>query len=306
MTKVNKNGENSNLEIFNYNGTDISFQIGNGDVMINLTEVAKAFPEKNLSEIVNSKEITDYVQELSSIENSIFTDYLIVRKGAPHLGGGTWAHRRVALRVAQKLSTRFAIWVDNKIEFLLTHGSVSIQQPQTIDNLIADPANGIKLLQALQTEREEKERAIAEKNIAEQKVIEMLPTMVYAETILNDKINTLLTNQIAKEFGMSDQVLNAILRDLGVQYKQNNQWLLTSKYANKGYTDTRTSSGESKESAWTNVSTVWFQSGRRFIHELIRPLLNEGKLSQIKGSWVLNGKRIKIRQSKTKKMITLW
>ena len=107
----------TNIQIFNYNGTDITMKKENGCVYVNLTEIAKAFPEKNLSQIVKSQEISEYVQELAAIYNYIAPDLLQVINGV-----GTWAHQRVALRVCQKLSTKFSIWVDTKIEEILTTG----------------------------------------------------------------------------------------------------------------------------------------------------------------------------------------
>ena len=35
-------------QVFNYNGNNITFQIGNGDVMVNATEMAKPFCTGNL------------------------------------------------------------------------------------------------------------------------------------------------------------------------------------------------------------------------------------------------------------------
>ncbi|MXP05579.1 KilA-N domain-containing protein, partial [Apibacter sp. B3546] len=119
-------------QIFIFNGNKITFQFGNGDIMVNVTEFAKAFPNKNLSTIVNSKEIQEYAIELSAIKNFIATDLLRVENGR-----GTWAHQRVALRIAQKLSTQFAIWVDERIEELLRHGLTAT--PQKIDELIQNP-----------------------------------------------------------------------------------------------------------------------------------------------------------------------
>ena len=88
-------------QIFIFNGNKITFQFGNGDIMVNVTEFAKAFPNKNLSQIINSKEIKDYISELSAIKNYIATDLLIVENVR-----GTWAHQRVVLRIVQKLSIR--------------------------------------------------------------------------------------------------------------------------------------------------------------------------------------------------------
>lgn len=84
------------MSVLPYNGTNITFELTNGDVMVNLTEVAKAFPDKNLTQIINSQEINEYVEKLSKLQKYSFADLLIVKKGAPHLGGGTWAHQRVA------------------------------------------------------------------------------------------------------------------------------------------------------------------------------------------------------------------
>lgn len=206
---------------------------------------------------------------------------------------------RLVMRSDMPDAEKFQDWVcEDVIPSIRKHGGY--MTPQTIDNLIADPANGIKLLQALQSEREAKDRIAAEKEEIEAKLIELKPTVEYAERVLNDKKNTLLTNQIAKEFGMSDKVLNAVLRDLGVQYKQNNQWLLSRKYADKGYTDTRTTSGQTEDSSWTSVSTVWFQAGRRFIHDIIDPLLNSRDLIFAKGKWFLYGSAIEVNKNNKK------
>ena len=114
-------------QIFSYNGNSVRMRKMNGYILVCLTDFAKPFPDKNLSHIVNSRELTDYVARMSEIQNCISTDLLRVTKGGDATQQGTWAHHRVAIRVAQKLSTDFAIWVDDKIEELLTTGSASLQ-----------------------------------------------------------------------------------------------------------------------------------------------------------------------------------
>ena len=111
---------------FDYNGHSVPMNhCDNGIVYVNLTEVAKAFPNKNLTQIVNSQEIKEYCESLSKLQNYSLADLLIVRRGGN--GNGTWAHQKVALRVAQKLSPDFAVMVDSWIEELLTKGSVSVR-----------------------------------------------------------------------------------------------------------------------------------------------------------------------------------
>lgn len=252
---------NTNLNVFEYEGNEITFNLGNGDVMVNLTQVSKAFPSKNLSEIINSQEITEYIEELSKIENSIFADYVIVRKGAPHLGGGTWAHRRVALRVSQKLSARFAVWVDEKIEYLLKHGSVSVQQPQSEDETI---------LIAMQTLAKRVETQKMQLQLAENTIKEQAPKVEYHDKVLQSE-GLIATNVIAKELGMSAVTLNKRLHQKGIIYKSNGTWVLYSKYQNKGYTDTKTTPYiDSLGRECTSIHTYWTEKGRQFIHELVK------------------------------------
>lgn len=72
-----------NTVIYDYKGSQISFS-NEKNVMVNLTEVAKAFPEKNLTQIINSQEIKDYCDALTKLQNYSLADLLEVRKGAPH------------------------------------------------------------------------------------------------------------------------------------------------------------------------------------------------------------------------------
>jgi len=113
-------------KMFSYNGINVRMRKMNGYILVCLTDFARLFPDKNLSTIINSKEMTDYVNRLSEIKNFISTDLLQIIKGGNVSQQGTWAHQKIALRVAQKLSTDFAIWVDDKIEELLTTGNTSI------------------------------------------------------------------------------------------------------------------------------------------------------------------------------------
>lgn len=135
--------------VFCYNGNNITLKKENGNVYVNLTEVAKAFPEKNLSSIVNSQEVKDYINRLSEIKNFSSLDLLQVIKGNYSDGRqqGTWAHQKVALRVCQKLSTDFAIMVDTKIEELLSQGYT------TLDNI-----NRKELARMILEQEEEKEK----------------------------------------------------------------------------------------------------------------------------------------------------
>ena len=71
---------NTSIINFDYKGSQISFEKGR-NIMVNLTSMAKPFPNKNLTQIINSQEISDYCNSLSKLQNFSSADLLIVRRG---------------------------------------------------------------------------------------------------------------------------------------------------------------------------------------------------------------------------------
>lgn len=109
-----------------------------------------------------------------------------------------------------------------------------------------------------------------ENKIKDQQIGEMKPKVDYVDMILKNK-SLLTTTQISKDYGMSAVVMNSKLHDLGIQFKQSDQWLLYSKHHNKGYTssyvlDLIGANG----SPYTKMSTKWTQKGRLFLYELLK------------------------------------
>lgn len=248
-----------------YNGTNITFELANGDVMVNLTDVAKAFPSKNLSQIINSKEIKEYVDRLAAIRNYIASDLLKVENGI-----GTWAHQKIALRVAQKLSPDFAIWVDTRLEELITTGVTTVNND---DEVIA---RAMAVLQRrLEANKQQLQMARGTIEQQQEEIKQLQPKADYTDEVLQST-STFTATQIAKEFGMSAVTLNAKLRQLGVQFYQSGQWMLTAKYQGKGYTDMRIAKyvDSRTDEVKTSQSLVWTERGRLFISTLSK----EGKI----------------------------
>ena len=81
--------------------------------------------------------------------------------------------------------------------------------------------------------------------------------------------------QIAKDYGMSGRKFNALLHELGVQYKFRKTWLLYQHYAECGYTQSRTYAIDESRSV---MHTYWTQKGRLFLYDLLK---NEGILPVI-------------------------
>lgn len=107
--------------------------------------------------------------------------------------------------------------------------------------------------------------------VQQQQILGMKPKASYYETVLNCK-DLLSTTEIAKDYGRSARWLNELLHELGVQYKQGNKiWILYQKYAEKGYTSTKTQTYNGKDGeVHTKVHTYWTQKGRLFIYDLLK------------------------------------
>lgn len=90
------------------------------------------------------------------------------------------------------------------------------------------------------------------------------------------------TSAIAKDYGKSAVWMNRWLHEKGVQFKQGDIWLLYQKYAEKGYTSTKTHSYAGTDGEpHTKVHTYWTQKGRLFIYDLMKedgilPLIERG------------------------------
>ena len=136
---------------------------------------------------------------------------------------------------------------------------------------ILNSAGETERLKALCLYTEAVERPLLDTIEKQGETIEVLePKARYTDTILQN--NSLVNiSQIAKDYGMSGQALNKKLNELKVQYKQGGQWLLYSKYQDKGYTHSKTSNlydtvGIDK----VVMSTKWTQKGRLFLYEILK------------------------------------
>lgn len=252
-------------QIFNYNGNNITFQIGNGDVMVNATEMAKNFG-KRPADFLQNQQTQNYIQEYTVTRKTVTADLVKVIQGGNNQG--TWMHEDLALEFSRWLSPSFSIWCNDRIKELLKHGLTATSN--TIEDLLNNPDTLIKTLEVLKSERAEKERL----QIQNQKQYEALqlsaPKVEYYNEVLTSA-STYTTTLIAKELGVSATALNRKLYDLKVQYKQNEVWVLYQKYHNRGFTKTTTATyTDSQGQTRTSMLTVWTEAGRFFIHELLK------------------------------------
>lgn len=111
-------------------------------------------------------------------------------------------------------------------------------------------------------------------------VDDVLESAEYARNVLNTKGVSYTTTQVAKELGMhSGRVLNEELRQAGIIYKQNKDWLLKSKYEGYDLTTSRTIRQGNKNYSRT---LMWTERGRMWLHNLKKRglILTEPKPTQ--------------------------
>ena len=139
-----------------------------------------------------------------------------------------------------------------------------------VDEVLADPDILISALMELKEERRKAKTLEDTVAVQNQQIAEMRPKASYYDVVLNCK-DLVSISVIAKDYGWSAKRMNDYLHEKGVQYRQGKIWLLYQKYAERGYTNTKTHSYPGSDGdLHTSVHTYWTQAGRLFIYGLLK------------------------------------
>lgn len=253
------------LQLFNYNGNNVSFRKENENIYLNATEMAKPF-SKRTNDWLSLKQTKDLIDSLSVKTGIPAMDLTIVNNGGSN--PGTWLYEDLALIFAQWLKSDFYLWCNDRIKELMKFGITAT--PETLNKLINNPDLIINLATALKSEREENKLLTERNNAQIFELKKQAPKVAYFNEVLQSE-STYITNQIAKELGTSAISLNKFLSDKKIQYKQNGTWLLYHIHQNKGYTKTTTFSKTDENGITkTYMNTVWTEKGRLFIHSVFK------------------------------------
>lgn len=161
---------------------------------------------------------------------------------------------------------RFKRWVTSEVlPAIRRHGLYAV------DDMLSNPDAIIEALQAYKAERMQRLALEAENAVQKQQLIEMQPKASYYDVVLNSPDLVSIT-EISKDYGWSAQRMNEYLHTKGVQFKQGGRiWILYQKYAEKGYTSTKTHAYPATDGTiHTKVHTYWTQKGRLFIYDLLK------------------------------------
>lgn len=164
---------------------------------------------------------------------------------------------------------QFKRWVTNEVlPSIRKHGVYMTDE--VLKEALTSPDFLIRLATELKEEKEKRIALEIDNNIKAQQIGELKPKADYVDKILKSK-SLMNVSQIAKDYGMSATKFNKILHELKVQYKQAGQWLLYSKYHDKGYTHSETFNFTNKNGInETNLTTKWTNKGRLFLYNLLK------------------------------------
>lgn len=177
-----------------------------------------------------------------------------------------------ALIFGSKLETakRFKHWVTSEVlpSIRKYGGYISGQETMSDEELLA---KALVVAQNKISERQNKiEELEKEVNVKDQVIGELRPKADYTDKILKNPGLVTIT-QIAKDYGMSAIEMNRKLHDLGIQFKQSDQWLLYSKYHGMGYTHSETVDITRADGrADIKMNTKWTQKGRLFLYNKLK------------------------------------
>ncbi len=133
---------------------------------------------------------------------------------------------------------------------------------ETLAKIACSPENVIRICTQLIDEQQKNKELTAENKKLHKKCS-------YLDVITDSKEAVPIT-VIAKDYGMSGKKMNALLYELNVQYPLKcGTWVLYQKYADKGFTKTKTMVIDKKKKK-TAMHTYWTQKGRMFLYEILK------------------------------------
>jgi phage antirepressor YoqD-like protein len=185
---------------------------------------------------------------------------------------------KVVLRSDKPNAKSFIRWVTHEVlpEIRKFGGYIADNPNESEEELLA---RSHEIALRVLARREERVRKLETTvGVRDQQIAELRPKASYYDVILNTK-DALSVTCIAKDYGRSAVWLNNYLHEKGVQFKQGGVCLLFAKFAEQGYTCTKTHTyAGSDGEIHSSIHTYWTQKGRLFLYDLLK---NDGILPTI-------------------------
>ena len=223
------------LQIFQNAGFQIRGGLINNEPYFALVDICKILDIKNVSD-------TKDRLKKDGVVSSEVIDSLGRKQNATLINEQNLY--KIIFQSRKEEAEQFQDWVTGEVlPSIRKHGIYATDT--TIEKMISNPDFAIQLLTTLKEEKAA--RIEAERRNA----------------VLMHATKTYTTTEIAKELGLKSAIaLNNKLAEKKVQFKQNETWVLYSKYADLGYTDIKQSILDSGRIVYDRR---WTQDGRAFI-----------------------------------------
>ena len=133
------------------------------------------------------------------------------------------------------------------------------------------PSTYIEALEALLASEKEKQILLIENKKQAKLLEEAEPKVTYHDLVLNCQ-DLMTITQISQDYPISNQKLNRILQEEGIQYKdKSGVWCVYAKHSSKGVCQTSTHVyKDSKGVDHAKLHLKWTQKGRLFIYDLLK------------------------------------
>lgn len=252
--------DENKIQVWNYESSEIRTVQVNGEPWFVGKDVAAVLGYSNPRDAIN-KRVDDEDKGVAKCDTlGGVQDLTIINESGLY-----------SLVLSSKLpnAKKFKRWVTSEVlPSIRKHGAYMTEQ--TLERALTSPDFLIELATQLKSEREQRKQLETTVAVQEQQIAELQPKASYYDVVLNCK-DLLSITTIAKDYGRSGVWLNRYLHENGVQYKQGQNWLLYQKYAEKGYTSTKTQTFNGMDGQQhTKVHTYWTQKGRLFIYDLLK------------------------------------
>lgn len=237
----------------------------NNIAWLNAEDVARGlgFTEKSKSEniVVRWRTVRQYLKDLKVIADSCDG---VGKENLPEFIPENVFYR-LCMKANNEVAREFQANVcDNILPQIRKTGMYLTDN--VFDLMMREPERLGEMLIEYGRTRKENEQLKLDNKIKEQQITELQPKAEYTDVILQCKDLVTIT-VIAKDYGKSGVFMNELLHKLGVQYKESGVWFLYQKYAECGYTRTKTFAvGDNN----AKTHTYWTQKGRLFIYNLLK------------------------------------
>ncbi len=263
-----------NLQIFNYNETPVSFQMGEGDLMINATQMAKNFGKRPV-DFLKLDQTKDFLAEYSKVKKITLADLVIVRKGGN--ASGTWMYEDIALEFARWLSPMFAIWCNDRIKELFRFGLTATEE--MLLKAATDPGFVAIVIEELKKSRMKTIALEAKQEELTRQIEEDAPKVAYFDNLQSvkdtfDRKRTYTISKIAHTIGIAPGDLNRFLLKKGLAGKLAGNWYIPEQHKESGLAMERTTytrrfnEETEREEMMPTTYLVWTAKGRDLIFSL--------------------------------------